>query len=537
MKSVLVIARLSAVSISCACCLFAAAQQQVRAAEMRAMPTIAAGRISGTASPEALVTSTRTSQFYKLSAKQQRAFNRIKAEAEASRDLTGLSPEYLKSVAARTENLESKLDKSTQKVLADFQKKQERLIRKVWAKDSSAGKQLQEEAIRRKQDLLNQLEHPEQVTHYIPYLDTLKTSLKYVNKYSSLLNGQQQDLERMVGGSLKQVSGLENSFKQSALLQDYLGNGQQQLRDQLQRLGFTRELKQLNKQLFYYKQQVEEYKAILSDPKKAERKAINLLSQTKVFQDFMRKNSILSTIFRMPTDDPDELLAMANITGLQTRASINQLLQQQMGAGGEQALQQLRQNIQHGYDMLEQVRSKINEYGTGASDGNMPNFKPNTQKSKSFLKRLEYGSNVQSLRPNGYFPVTSDIGLSVGYKLNDKSVIGVGASYKLGWGKDIRHIQISHQGAGLRSYVDYKLKKSFWLSGGYEMNYRTLFNSVEELKDLNAWQQSGLIGVSRKLPFGSKLVKDAKIQLLWDFLSQYQVPRTQAIIFRVGYNF
>ena len=172
----------------------------------------------------------------------------------------------------------------------------------------------------------------------------------------------------------------------------------------------------------------------------------------------------------------------------------------------------------------------------GSSDDELPDFKPNNQKTKNFWQRLEYGTNIQSQRPNNIFPVTSDIGLSLGYKLNDKSVIGLGASYKMGWGQSFRNINITHQGAGLRSFADVKLKGSFWISGGYEMNYRNEFNRIDALKDLNAWQQSGLIGMSKVVSMNSKFFKKTKLQLLWDFLSYQQTPRTQAIVFRVGYN-
>jgi hypothetical protein len=144
---------------------------------------------------------------------------------------------------------------------------------------------------------------------------------------------------------------------------------------------------------------------------------------------------------------------------------------------------------------------------------------------------------VQSQKTNAFLPVTSDIGLSLGYKLNDKGLVGVGASYKIGWGKSIRQISITHQGAGLRSFVDYNLRKSFWISGGYEMNYRSAFNDIEQLKNLNAWQQSGLVGISKKLTVNAKFFKSTKVQLLWDFLSYQQVPRAQPIVFRIGYNF
>ncbi len=220
---------------------------------------------------------------------------------------------------------------------------------------------------------------------------------------------------------------------------------------------------------------------------------------------------------------------------------VNNLIQQQVAAGGPNAQAQFQQNLKDAQGQLNELKNKILSSPLargGSSDDIMPEgFKPNNQKTKSFWNRLEYGTNIQSQKPNGYFPVTSDIGLSLGYKLNDKSVVGVGASYKLGWGQNIRHINITHQGAGLRSFVDWKIKGSFWVNGGYEMNYQSEFNRIELLKDMNGWQQSGLVGLSKVVSLKTKFFKKTKLQLLWDFLSYQQVPRTQPIVFRLGYSF
>jgi hypothetical protein len=249
----------------------------------------------------------------------------------------------------------------------------------------------------------------------------------------------------------------------------------------------------------------------------------------------MRKNSMLASLFRLP--DPDDPSYAANLAGLQTRAQVNNLIQQQISSGGPNAMQQFQQNMQNAQSQLQQLKNKITQSGGGSSDDFMPEgFKPNNQKTKSFFKRIEWGTNFQSQRASSLFPVTSDIGMSLGYKLNDKSVIGIGASYKLGWGSGWDHIRFSQEGAGLRSYVDWKIKGSFWLSGGFEMNYRTEFNSIEQLKELSAWQQSGLLGLSKVISIKTKFFKKTKLQLLWDFLSYQQIPRTQPIVFRLGYN-
>ena len=87
----------------------------------------------------------------------------------------------------------------------------------------------------------------------------------------------------------------------------------------------------------------------------------------------------------------------------------------------------------------------------------------------------------------------------------------------------------------MRSFVDYKLKGSIWLSGGADMNYRSAFYSFEILKEYSAWQKSALLGVSKKYQVNSRL--KGNMQVLYDFLWKQQVPRTQPVIFRLGYIF
>jgi hypothetical protein len=246
---------------------------------------------------------------------------------------------------------------------------------------------------------------------------------------------------------------------------------------------------------------------------------------------------MLASMFRMPGADPNDPAYLANLSGLQTRSAVNNLIQQQISAGGPNAMEQFRQNLQKAQAQMQELKDKVLKSGGSSSDDEIPNFKPNTQKTKSFWKRLEIGANIQSQKPNGVVPVTTDLGLSAGYMLNDKSIIGLGASYKLGWGQNIRNIHLSHQGAGLRSFVDFKLKGSLWLSGGYEMNYQTEFNRIVQLQELDNWQQSGLLGLSKIMSGKSKFFKKTKLQLMWDFLSYEQRPRTQPIVFRIGYNF
>lgn len=285
----------------------------------------------------------------------------------------------------------------------------------------------------------------------------------------------------------------------------------QQLKEQLEKVGLSKQLKKMNKQVYYYQQQLTEYKSMLKDRKKIEQKAMAELQKLPAFTAFMKKNSQLASLFRLP----DSYGTAESLAGLQTRASVQNQIMTRF-ASNVNPQQYIGQQMQTAKAELNKIKDKLNKLGGGSSDVEMPDFKPNTQKTKSFLKRIEYGANVQSQKTNSFLPVTSDMVLTGGYKLNDKIVTGIGVSYKLGWGSGINHIKLTNEGVGLRSYADMKLKGSFWISGGYEQNYQKAFGSIVQLKNLDAWQTSGLIGLSKKYKIGKKT---NNLQLLWDFMS------------------
>jgi hypothetical protein len=239
-------------------------------------------------------------------------------------------------------------------------------------------------------------------------------------------------------------------------------------------------------------------------------------------------------LFRLP-GDPDDPMLQNTLAGLQSRVQMNNIIQQQLAAGGPNVQSQLQQNIRAGQDQLNDWKNLLTLKGAGNNNDLVPEgFKPNNQKTKSFFKRLEYGFNFQSQKATNFFPVTSDIGLSIGYKLSDNGVAGIGASYKLGLGRGWNNINFTSQGIGLRSFIDWRIKGSFWVSGGYEQNYKKAFSDFGQLKDLNAWQQSGLLGLTKKYKVGRKY--NGKLQLLWDFLSYQQVPATTPLIIRIGFS-
>ncbi|MCP9749780.1 hypothetical protein [Ferruginibacter sp. HRS2-29] len=239
---------------------------------------------------------------------------------------------------------------------------------------------------------------------------------------------------------------------------------------------------------------------------------------------------MLASIFGVPENygSPESL------AGLQTRSSVNTLLQSRIAAGGPNAQDMMKQQLQAAQAELSKMKQKLTKGGT-STDDEFPDFKPNNQRSKTFAQRMEYGLNIQFAKSN-LLPSIADIAVTAGYKINDNSSAGLGISYKLGMGS-FQHIRFSHQGIGLRSYVDWKIKKNLFVSGGGELNHNSEFRKFSQLQNEANWQVAGLVGLMKKLPLKSKFTKTTRFQILYDFLYRTHKPVSQPILFRVGYGF
>jgi hypothetical protein len=364
---------------------------------------------------------------------------------------------------------------------------------------------------------------------YDKYRDDLTTQLNFIES-------QKEQFDQKYLNALKEsrdaVAVLSDEEQRNAAMQNFIKERKQQLmQEALKHLGKSKYLQKINKETYYYAETLRNYKELFNDPKKAEETALQILDKIPAFKKFMQENSMLASMFNMPGAAGNT----ANLAGLQTRASVNSLIQNQIAAGGPNAMQTVQQNLQQGQAELNKLKDKLLKAGGSNGDAEIPDFKPNTQKTKTFLQRVEYGANFQAERGRGLLPGAMNIGLSLGYKINDKSSAGICASYRLGIGS-IDKIRFSHEGLGLRSYLDWKLKKQFFVSGGFEMNHFASFKNIAELKDANAWQSSALIGLSKKMSVKSKFMKGTKLQLLYDFLYREQVPVRQPVVFRVGYD-
>lgn len=475
-----------------------------------------------------------------------------------------LSSASIRSIDKKINSLDDRLTRQTEKYLNSFARQEEKLRKQLAKRDSSKAIQMFGNAKKKYESLSQKLNNAtgkfDKLTsgEYIAGLDSLQGSLAFLKDAAGIVS-KTKDIQQKLGNSLNQVNQLQNKLQQTAEIQSYLQERQQQIKQLLSR--YTNLPKSVNKyfgkyqqDVYYYSQQVKEYKELLNDPDKLVRKLLSTLQTIPAFSKFFSKYSMLASLF--PT--PDNYGTPQALSGLQTRADVQQVLQQQLsisstnGANANPA-QYFQQQLQQAQGELSKLKDKLQQLGntgSGSSDMAMPDFKPNNQKAKSFLRRIELGANFQTKRATNYFSTTTELALTAGYKINDKTIIEIGASGKMGWGKDWKHIRLTGEGVGFRAFAEWKapdlfktgsrFMASLWFTAGAEMNYTRTVESLVIFKNYTNWNKSALAGLTKKYSMNSPLKKGKKVQgtmqVLYDFLYNKHIPPTPAFVWRVGWG-
>jgi hypothetical protein len=451
---------------------------------------------------------------------------------------------FFNKISGKTADLQQQLNRQTANYLRRMARQEEKLRARLYKQDSAKAAALYPQdpqqqyaamLFKFRQDSARVFTSmgPE----YLARVDSLQGALGFLTKNPSLVNANPA-LQAKMQSALAQLQQLQAKLQAADAIKQYIQNRKAQIQQALSSYthlpsGISNAFQGYKQQAYYYSDQVREYRAMLNDPDKMMQTALVLLNKLPAFSSFMQKNSFLAGLFGVPANYGTE----QGMVGLQTRDQVMAMMKSQIGQGGSSGASAIQQSLQTAHQDISNLQNKLSSLGAGSGGMDMPDFHPNNQKKKTFLRRLELGINFQTAQTTNYYPTTSDLGLSLGYKLNESNVIGVGASYKLGLGNGFQHIAFSSQGVGLRSFIQVKVKKSWGLAGGFEYNYQQPFRSYQDIRNLSSWTRSGLIGVTKTVSMKSTVFKKTQVQLLWDFLSYSQVPRTAPVLFRVGYNF
>ena len=436
-----------------------------------------------------------------------------------------LKENYLTSVATKLKKADYRMTSATRITIRKFQRLEKKILKKLETYDSAMSKQYSDEIVSFYANLNKKILNGAFSKHdqeYSPYYDTVRTSVRYAFKDTTATKRNEKS-KRIIESFCSRVN-LNTQISKELAGRKLL------LVERFKKHDFVSSLSAINKKLYYHKLKLDELKRNTNIKKKIEDKFLSVIRNDQHFKDFFKQNSVISQLYSFTPVDAQILSS-----NLQSKEVIQKAISSAISSLGKSPAEFLETKLNAANEELSKLIDKSRSLNLESGrDTDIPSFKPNTQKSKSVLKRFEYGVSID-MKKNGIFPVTSDIGLSFGYKLNDKSVVGLGSSYKVGLGQSIEKIKITYEGISLRSFLDIKLKGTFWITGGYEQNYNESFQNIYQLNDVSAWQQSGLIGLSKKSLIGKH--KGIKFQLLYDFLARNQMPRAATFKYRITYNF
>jgi len=171
-------------------------------------------------------------------------------------------------VERKANRLEDKIIAKSQKTLRRLEKREEKIYQKqLDTKDSIEARLKLAEIQNKYKGLEEKLKNPTAIipsnaTQYIPYLDTLKTAFKFLDQNGTSTN---------IKDALSKIESLDNKFQQAEEIKQFIKARRDQLQQQLEQLGLFKDLRKFNKEVYYYSEQIKEYKDIISDPRKIEK--------------------------------------------------------------------------------------------------------------------------------------------------------------------------------------------------------------------------------------------------------------------------
>jgi len=297
-----------------------------------------------------------------------------------------IADNYINAITRRSAEYQRKIDKSTMEYLDKLKSKEQILQQQLNKLDSNKALQVFNGSKQAYDKIENELKNNSEnilksCGKYIPGIDSALTSLKFL-QHNENITGKIGTNFAQVNAAISKVKALEDQFRRTDNVKEFIREREQYLQQQLSSYQLPG-LQKYNQQAAYYAQQVNELKEAWDDPSKAEEKALKLLNKLPAFRDFMKKNSMIAGLFNMPED-----YSTSGLGDLQTKEQVQKLIQQQMTLMGPNGAQTAQQNIGDAQSTLSSLRDKLN---SGSSELAMPPGQGNSQHTKTFLKRIEYG--------------------------------------------------------------------------------------------------------------------------------------------------
>ena len=216
------------------------------------------------------------------------------------------------------------------------------------------------------------------------------------------------------------------------------------------------------------------------------------------------------------------------IQGMQT----NNYVKEQLEAKAEEYKKIGKTTLQEKLDQgLAQITKAKTKFPSLESLKDAPKRPPNPLKGEPLIKRLKLGGDIQVNKQN---PTSIDLSLQVGYLLNPKAQLGIGAAYRISTGDRFKKVDFNEALFTSKIFFNHFVYKTFYTQAIFENN-RIMIKDQNDISNGKQWVQSGMVGIGKEFPITKKMKGSTSIlyNLLHDEKSPYQKPW----VFRVGFIF
>lgn len=371
---------------------------------------------------------------------------------------------------------------------------------------------------------------------YFPTLDSLETTLDFYEELN------QKELGKKIISQLfearKNINEAKKSLTEVEGIQKNLRRRKIQFKTALKKYPeLSHELMEYDKSIYYFREQLKEYKNIFKEPSIIQSRVLNKLNKNENFARFFEKNNELARIFFVPkngfVDGCDQTLNFAGVKDeISDLQKTEKLMQLSADALGPLANEVIESNMAKMHTKMNMLRSNFKDLSNA---GDIPEFNPNPLKTKFFYDRIEYGLDFQVAQSTLLLPISGQIGLSIGYKLTASFISGITTFYRVGFGDGRKKIEWITNGWSYGAFTEHRLKGVLNLYTSFEKDFYTDINYRNNELNRSVWKNSVLAGLKLKIKGKKKYTYN--MTLLYDFLHDQKLPLTPSLVYRMGFNF
>jgi hypothetical protein len=417
-----------------------------------------------------------------------------------------IQSDFIKGATTKLQKFTERRKLASAKYLQKFKKREERFLRRLCKKDPQKADALYRSAAQSQQrlnkKLSGQYKNPFEKTStvYNPYDDSLLNAVGYSGDMASV----------------KAAGAYRDELKNEACVKDYMRSEKLSMKKIAVDIPEMRgAFKGVDKGAYYYMQQLHDYDEWFSKTDKWEELGMNALKGNADFSKFMNTNSRLASFPKVPSG------WQQSAEGLQTTKMVKELQQGDWNNLTDEGKTMAKDKLTDGAYQIFKLKTELPQLSNAAD---IPDFKPNPLKTKRLVDRMHYGFDFQFDNRASFIPKGITVSLSGEYDLLPKMAIGLGGGYHAPFKKVKSESKDLPAAVTLRSYIDYQIKSILFFTVDYDRTYPASGKNIE----------SAMAGLKLKYSNNEKL--SPSFSLMYDLLFDQHNPKTQMIVYRIGWG-